>query len=167
MKLVLAQSEIEVLHIAVDLLAGAIVDLDAVDDLVGDRRTVEVGSWTEEGIGLGHMELEVVAAHRVLVDQGVVGRRGVVVGNLEEVAGIDLAGPEEGTAVGLEDLGMDTAGSAEVQAGLVEDSRKVVVVEVVQGEVGSSPGPVVAVLGSFAVEARRLVANREVVVKSS
>lgn len=162
-----AQPEIVVLRIAADLLVGAIADLDAVADLVGDRHTVEVGSWTEEGIVPGRKELEVAAVHRVLEDRGVVGRRAAVVGNLEEVAGIDLAGPGKGTAVGLGDLDMDTAGSAEVQAGLVEDSRKVVV-EVVQVEAGSNPGQVAAVLDSLAVEAaHRLVANREVVVKSS
>lgn len=90
----------------------------------------------------------------VLGGPEVVGRREVVVGNLGVVAGIDL-----------EDLGMDTADFAEARAGLVEDSRKVVV-EVVQVEVGSNPGQVAAGLDNLAVEARRLVANREVVVKS-
>jgi len=101
----------------------------------------------------------------VLGGPEVVGRREVVVGNLGVVAGIDLADPEEGTVVDLEDLGMDTADFAEARAGLVEDSRKVVV-EVVQVEVGSNPGQVAAGLDNLAVEARRLVANREVVVKS-
>ena len=55
---------------------------------------------------------------------------------------------------------------AAVQTGLVGDNRTVAV-DAVQVEVGSSPGRVAAVLGSCAVEARRLVANREVVVKSS
>jgi len=100
----------------------------------------------------------------VLEDQGVVGRREAVVGNLGVVADIDLDGPEEGTAVDLEDFGMDTADFAGVQAGLVEGSRKAVV-EVVRVGAGSSPGQVAAGLGSLA-EARRLVANREVVVKS-
>jgi len=43
-KLVLARLEIVVLHIAVDLLAGAIVDLDVAVGLAGERRTVEGGS---------------------------------------------------------------------------------------------------------------------------
>ena len=55
---------------------------------------------------------------------------------------------------------------AAVQTGLVGDNR-MVAADVVQVEVGSSPGRVAVVLGNFAVGARRLVASREVVVKSS
>jgi hypothetical protein len=102
----------------------------------------------------------------VLGDLEAVGRREAVVGNPGAVAGIDLVGPGEGTAVDREDPDIDTADFAEVQAGLVEGSRKGAV-EVVQVEAGSSPGRVVADPDSLAAQARRLVANREVVVKSS
>ena len=110
------------------------------------------------------MELEAVAVHKAL--GGVVGRKAAVVGNLEEVAGIGFADHGEGIVVDLEGPDRDTVDFAAVQIGLVGDSRTAAV-DAAQVEVGSSPGPVVAVLGSFAVEARRLVANREVVVKSS
>lgn len=43
-KLVLVRLGIAVLHIAVGLLAGAIVDLDVVVDLAVDHRTVEGGN---------------------------------------------------------------------------------------------------------------------------
>ncbi|KAK6714845.1 hypothetical protein SNK04_005773 [Fusarium graminearum] len=152
-------------HIVVVLPGDAIVDLDAEVDLAEERREVEGGNGTEDTV-LDRRELVVAVAHNEIGEQ-VVGHREPVAGILEEAAGIDLVGQEEGTVAGQEGLNTRTADLAGLLAALAEDSRKVAVVVVVVvalEEVDSNLDQVVPVPDSLAGPEGS--ASMEVVVKS-
>lgn len=149
-------------HIAVVLLDDAIVDPDAEVELAEEHREVEGGNGTGD-IALDRRELVVAAAHNEIGEQ-VVGHREPVVDILEEVADIDLVGPEEGTVAGQGELNTRTAGLEGLLDAPAEGSRKAVVVVVALGEVDSNLDQVVPVQNNQAGPEGS--ASMEVVVKS-
>lgn len=108
-----------------------------------------------------HKEPEEAVAHKELAVLGFAGRKGAVVDNLVNAAGIGLADPEEGI-VGLQE---DKAGLAVLQVGLAAGSRKAVAGLKVAG---SSPGQAAAVPDNPAEGGRRPgnLASKEVAATS-